>query len=174
MSVQIGAAPKAKGSVEVDPATIWAYGNRTLTGLTGVPRMDLMGEDANFELGTGFRKARIDRILASEPEIEGSVLMDGTEQELANSELGVQHQIEGMVDLTPLALGDTVVVRVYMSIKTPVSYAKYAEEIYSGPVSPSLLFICTKVAKYGLKVTIQQTAGIHRTFNYQFFIRRRQ
>jgi len=134
--------------------------------------MDLMGEDATFELGTGARKARIDRILATEPEIEGSVLMDGTEQELAKSELGVQHQIEGMVDLTPLALGDTVLVRVYMSIKTPVSYAKYAEETYSGPVSPSLLFICTKVAKYGLKVTIQQT-GNYRTFNSQFFIRRR-
>ena len=157
---------------EIDVATIWAYGNRTLTGLTGTPRMDLMGEDATFETGTASRKARIDRILATEPEIEGSALMNGTEQELAKSELGVQHQIEGMVDLTPLALGDTVVVRVYMSIKTPISYAKYAEETYSGPVSPSLLFICTKVAKYGLKVTIQQTAGI-RTYNYQFFIRRR-
>ena len=158
---------------EIDVATIWAYGNRTLTGLTGAPRMDLMGEDASFELGTGARKARIDRILATEPEIEGSVLMNGGEQELAESELGVQHQIEGMVDLTPLALGDTVVVRVYMSLNTPVSYAKYAEETYSGPVSPSLLFICTKVAKYGLKVTIQRIAGIYRTFNYQFFIRRR-
>ena len=159
---------------EIDVAAIWAYGNRTLTGLTGSPRMDLMGEDATFEAGTASRKARIDRILATEPEIEGSVLMNGTEQELAKSELGVQHQIEGMVDLTPLALGDTVVVRVYMSIKTPISYAKYAEETYSDSVSPSLLFICTKVAKYGLKVTIQQTAGIYRFFNYQFFIRGRQ
>jgi len=157
---------------EVDVATIWAYGNRTLTGLTGSPRMDLMGEDASFEIGTGSRKARIDRILASEPEIEGSVLMNGTELKLAESELGVQHQIEGMIDLTPLASGDIVIVRVYMSIETPVSYVKYAEETYSGSVSPSLLFICTKVAKYGLKVTIQQT-GNYRTFSYQFFIRRR-
>jgi len=159
---------------EIDVATIWAYGNRTLTGLTGTPRMDLMGENADFEAGTGLRKARIDRILAAEPEIEGSVLMNGGEQILGQSELGVQHQIEGMVDLTPLALGDTVVVRVYMNIKTPISYAKYAEETYSGPVSPSLLFICTKVAKYGLKVTIQQTAGIYIIVNYQFFVRRRQ
>ncbi len=159
---------------EVDVATIWAYGNRTLTGLTGSPRMDLMGEDASFEAGTASRKARIDRILATEPEIEGSLVMNGTEEELAKSELAVQHQIEGMVDLTPLVSGDTIVVRVYMSIETPVIYAKYAEETYSGPVSPSLLFICTKAAKYGLKITIKQTAGSYRTFNYQFFIRRRQ
>ena len=42
------------------PAEVWAYATRTLTGFTGTPRIHLMGEDADFEAGTGARKARID------------------------------------------------------------------------------------------------------------------
>jgi len=153
-------------------ADIWAVTTRTLTGITGTPRTDLLGEDADFESGTAARKARIDRLMAAEPETEGSLTMDGTEQTLILSELGVQHHIEGMVDLTPMAAGDTVVIRQYMSIVTPVSYVKYAEETYSDAQTIPLLYITTKTATYGLRVTIQQTAGVYKTFNYQFFTRR--
>ena len=44
------------------PAEVWAYGARTITALTGTPRSDLLGEDADFELGTGARKAKIDNV----------------------------------------------------------------------------------------------------------------
>lgn len=153
---------------------IWAYATRKLTGMDGQARSDLLGEDASFEAGSGTRKTRIDRIMAAESEAEGSLAMTGPEQTLVQSELGVQHHIEGMVDLSPVIAGDTVVIRIYMSIVTPLSYVKYAEETYTGPLSPSLMFIYTKVAKYGLKVTAQQTGGAYRTLKYQFFTRRRE
>jgi hypothetical protein len=44
-------------SRQISPnVAIWSYSNRTLTGLTGQPRTDIWGEDANYETGTGTRK----------------------------------------------------------------------------------------------------------------------
>lgn len=51
--------PKIQGT---PPADIWGYSTRELTGLTGTPRTDLMGEDATFEAGVGARKAKIDNV----------------------------------------------------------------------------------------------------------------
>lgn len=46
-------------------AQVWGYAARTITALTGQPRTDLLGEDADFEAGTGTRKARIDATISS-------------------------------------------------------------------------------------------------------------
>lgn len=46
-------------------AQVWGYAARTITALTGQPRTDLMGEDADFEAGAGTRKARIDATISS-------------------------------------------------------------------------------------------------------------
>jgi len=155
-------------------ADVWGVVTRTLTGFTGTPRSDLLGTDEPFSTSTVTRIERIDRIMAGVAEVEGSLLTDGTEQNLVLSELGVQHHLEGFLDLSPMVAGDVVVVRQYMSLVTPVSYVKYAEETYSDAQALPLLFITTKVAKYGLRVTIQQTAGTYKTFTYQFFTRRRE
>lgn len=54
-----------KVTAEADPATIWGYSARTLTAFTGQPRSDLMGEDADFEAGSGTRKAYLDAAISS-------------------------------------------------------------------------------------------------------------
>ncbi|MEM1532426.1 MAG: hypothetical protein QW599_06245 [Nitrososphaerota archaeon] len=156
---------------------VWTYATRTLTGLTGQPRIDLMGEDASFEAGTGTRKSLIDRLASIEAfdaPIEGSVAMDGTEKAVVLDEISgnPQRYLEGYIDLSPMASGDTIVVRQYMKISGTGDYVKYAEESYSGAQSLPLLYITTKPARYGIKITIQQTAGTNRTFTYQFFRRR--
>jgi hypothetical protein len=156
---------------------IWGYATRTLTSLAGQPRIDLLGEDASFEAGTGARKARIDRldkIEAFDDPIEGSVTMDGTEKEVVLDEItgNPPRFLEGYIDLSPMASGDTIVVRQYMKIAPDGSYAKYAEETYSGAQSLPLLYIVTKPGRYGIKVTAQQTAGSYRSLTYQFFRRR--
>jgi len=51
--------------VVVDPSAVWTYGTRTITALTGQPRIDLMGENADFEAGAGARKARIDAAIST-------------------------------------------------------------------------------------------------------------
>jgi hypothetical protein len=158
-------------------ADIWGYTTRTLTSLAGQPRIDLLGEDANFEAGTGTRKALIDRLArveAFDDPIEGTVTMDGTEKNVVLDEItgNPQRFLEGYIDLSPMASGDTIVVRQYMKIASAGAYVKYAEETYSGAQSIPLLFIVTKPGKYGIKITAQQTAGTNRTLTYQFFRRK--
>jgi hypothetical protein len=158
-------------------ADIWGYTTRTLTGLTGQPRIDILGEDASFEAGTGTRKALIDRLASMEAfdtPIEGSVVMDGTEKNVVLDEVSGNPPrfLEGYIDLSPMASGDSIVIRQYMKITATGDYVKYAEETYSGAQSLPLLYIVTKPGRYGIKVTAQQTAGTYRTLAYQFFRRR--
>jgi hypothetical protein len=156
---------------------VWSYSARSLTTLAGQPRIDLMGEDASFEAGTGTRKTLIDRLAnieAFDTPIEGSVAMTGAELSVVLDEItgNPQRFLEGYIDLTPMASGDTIVVRQYIKITSTGNYVKYAEESYSGAQSIPLLYVVTKPARYGIKVTAQQTAGTNRTLNYQFFRRK--
>ena len=158
-------------------ADIWGYTTRTLTSLAGQPRIDILGEDASFEAGTGARKALIDRLASMEAfdtPIEGTVVMDGTEKNVVLDEVSGNPSrfLEGYIDLTPMASGDTIVIRQYMKIAATGDYVKYAEETFSGAQSLPLLYIVTKPGRYGIKITAQQTAGSYRTLVFQFFRRR--
>ncbi len=160
-------------AVTVDPADIWNYSTRTLTALTGQPRIDILGEDASFEAGTGARKVVLDRLLAPQTPIEGTVAMDGTEKTVVERTGTLEFNLDGYIDLTPMTSGDIIIIREYMQIASGGSYVKYAEETYSGSQSIPLLHIVTKPARYGLKITAQQTGGTNRTLTYQFFERKR-
>lgn len=156
---------------------VWAYTTRTLTGFTGQPRIDLLGEDASFEAGTGSRKTLIDRLASMEAfdtPIEGSIALDGTEKDIILDEVSGNPQrfLEGYIDLTPMQSGDTIVIRQYIKITSGGSYIKYAEETYSNAQSLPLLYIVTKPGRYGIKITAQQTQGTNRTLSYQFFRRK--
>lgn len=152
-------------------AEVWSYSSRTLTTLAGQPRVDLLGEDASFEAGTGARKAVLDRLLAPTTPVEGSISANGTEQTLVESTGTLEFQLDGYVDLSNMQAGDTIVIREYMKIAPGGNYIKYAEETYSGAQTIPLLHILTKPARYGLKVTLQQTGGTNRNYQYQFFKR---
>jgi hypothetical protein len=146
---------------------IWAVATRQLTAITGTPRSDLLGEDATFEAGTGARKIRIDKIPAALASVESSVVMDGTEKTLIEiTDVKVGH-IEVWVDLTPMVGGDTIVIRYWKKIKAAGSYAKYAEETYSGAQTIPLLDVLNKGAYRDTKVTAQQTVGTNRTLDVQ-------
>lgn len=153
-------------------ADIWAVGSRQITAFTGTPRTDLLGEDASFEAGTGARKARIDNTPAYEAPVEASIAMDGTEKTLVEKTDDKIGLLEGFVDFTPMAGGDTIVIREYMTIKAAGAYVKYAEESYSGAQTLPLCSIATKPSKTKIKVTAQQTAGTNRTLDVQFYRRR--
>ncbi len=96
---------------------------------------------------------------------EGHLTADGTEQTLVEfTELG---KMEGYVDLSNLTPGDTVILRQYQ--KVSAVYRQYAEESYSGVQALPAVYITPKSGKDGIKITLQQTAGILRAFTYCFF-----
>ena len=198
-------------------AEVWGYTTRKITALDGQPRTDLMGEDADFEAGTGTRKGRIDAAIttrapesggnvaaiktktdalpadpASDTQVNtrasatdytagraakldkiqdyfedsfGTLTADGTEQIVR--EATTLTKLHAYIDLTNMAAGDTTVVRQFMKIKAAGAYVKYAEETYTDAQSIPLLHVIMKPAKYGLKITLQQTAGTNRAYDWQ-------
>jgi hypothetical protein len=172
--------PRVKA--EIDPSTVWTYPNRTLTSLAGQPRIDLIGVDQSLaDVGyTSARAAKLDNldrlpnIEAFDAPIEGTVTMDGTEVTVVQDEIPgnpIRH-LEGWIDLSPMENGDVVVIRMYIKPTATGDYVKYAEETYSDAQPLPALRVVTLPARYGIKLTMQQTAGTYRTFTYLFFRKR--
>jgi len=117
---------------------------------------------------------RLNRMPAFDEPIEGTLspAVLGTEYDVAKSEVGVSHYLEGWIDVSEMAAGDEVVITYYVSLVTPVAYKKYASETLSGVQDNPAFHLVTRPARYGIKVTLNQTAGTLRSFPFQFFRRR--
>jgi len=170
---------------EATPAEVWNQPGRTLTALTGQPRTDLVGQDNNLEASTGARISKIDNAdaavstraleaggrLDSIPAFlapdESSILMDGTEKTLVEITDVKAGEVEAWVDLTPMAGGDTIVIRYSRKLKAAGAYSKYAEETYTGAQSIPALCVLSKKIYRDTKVTAQQTGGVNRTLDVQ-------
>jgi len=70
--------------------------------------------------------------------------------------------VEGYLDLSELASGDTVEVREYIDGK------RFETGSYSGSQTNPILHFPTKKTKKAYKVTITQTSGTIRSFAYDF------
>ncbi len=98
-----------------------------------------------------------------------TVVADGTEQTLCEQGGGSPSRVSGYIDLSPLLGGDTVVVRHYVKAKSAGAWRCYAEETYTGVQAIPLVHITEKPENHGLKVSLQQTVGAFKTFDYEFF-----
>jgi len=162
-------------------AGVWSVATRALTdkagfGLAsqafpftnpGAP-VDLANvQQALSPTGTG-REAKVDKIQDFIEEAIGSLLMTGVEQTIKEI-LTTVSKLHCFVDLTPMLAADTVVVRQYIKIKAAGAFAKYAEETYNNVQTLPMLYIVTKPANHGIRITIQQTAGTYRTFDWETF-----
>jgi len=96
--------------------------------------------------------------------VEGELMADGTEQVLV--EITYLAKIMGYVDLSKMKDGDRVILRQYVKIG---DWKLYKKEEYAGKQIEPIIYITPKVSKKGVRVTLQQIAGIYRTFPYQFF-----
>ena len=100
------------------------------------------------------------------PYKSGTLKANGTEQTVVEySGLG---KIIGYIDLQNMQAGDTVVIRMYVKLKSDGNYKKYDEGTYTGVQSKPVIYIRPKESHYGVKVTLQQTAGVMREFDYNF------
>jgi len=96
---------------------------------------------------------------------QGTLVANGSEQVLTLfTELG---ELNGYVDLSQMQAGDSVVIRQYTRIEG--AFSQYAEESYTGAQALPSIFITTKPGDDGIRVTLQQTAGVLRQFNYKFY-----
>jgi len=129
---------------------------------------------------TAARAAKIDRldnIEANEAPVEGTATFATTDTYpktvviVDTSGSTKLHRIDGYIDLTALASGESLTIRESMVIKSGGSAVKYAEVAYSGVQAVPLLHITTKPARYGLKIELVMSAApaANRAFDYQLF-----
>jgi len=97
---------------------------------------------------------------------QGTVTADGTEQTII--EYTGKASLSGYIDLSNMEDGDTVTVRLYVKIKGEGDYRLYHAETFNGRQEEPALYILPKVTGIAYKVTIQQTRGSYKSFDYLF------
>ena len=98
---------------------------------------------------------------------KGTLVADGSEQTLIEYS-GVVALISGYVDLSNMTDGDEVAITSYVKIKEDGDYIPYRREVFTGKQPEPALYILPRPAGLAYKVTLQQTAGMYKSFDYLF------
>ena len=94
------------------------------------------------------------------------------------SSIGTEHTLSNptgnkfytaYVDLTNMASGDTVEIRVSLIVKTAGSYILYFMETYNGAQTNPLVYIAPLPSDIGYKLTLKQTAGTGRNYDFRVY-----
>lgn len=99
-----------------------------------------------------------------EPVAEGKLTANGTEQTMVECpDLAI---LEGFVNLGNMQAGDSIIIRQYVMINS--NYTLYAQETYNGVTTEPALHITPRAHKDKTKITLEQTAGSYRDYDYEF------
>lgn len=100
------------------------------------------------------------------PLASGVLNADGSEQTVVEfTDVG---RVMGYVDLRNMQLGDQVTIRQYMRVAEGGLYQLYAQEVYGNAQPIPIIYITPKETDYGIRITLQQIAGVLREFEYNF------
>jgi hypothetical protein len=100
------------------------------------------------------------------PYSKGTLIADGSEQTLVEFiGIGV---ISGHVDLQKMTDDDIVIIRYYIKLKEDGEYKLYDEETYVGVQTKPVIHFKPITVDVALKITLQQTAGTYKSFDYNF------
>ena len=97
----------------------------------------------------------------------GTLTADGTEQDV--TELTIQATLEGLIDLANMEVGDGVTIREYIKLKSGGTYRLYESATYSDAQTKPGVHVVKLPGRHGVKITLEQTAGVNRTYDYEFF-----
>ena len=98
---------------------------------------------------------------------KGTVLMDGSEQTILEY-TGAISTIQGYIDLSNMDEEDVLVLRIYVKIRPDGDYVPYYTETFTGKQEPPALYVLPRLSGYGFKLTLQQTSGFYKNFDYIF------
>lgn len=100
----------------------------------------------------------------------GSITADGTEQDVYSMSDDTPFIFNNVdIDLSNMALNDVVVIKKYKHIDSSTE-VKFEEETFNDAQDPpGLNMMGTEGALYGVRITIQQTAGTNRVYKYAIY-----
>ncbi len=94
---------------------------------------------------------------------EDILTADGSEQNIAVcSSMAI---LSGYISMSKMEGGDTIIVKQYIMVNA--SEELYAQDSYAG-LQVELLHFQSRAFKDNTRVTLQQTAGSYKTFDYEF------
>jgi len=108
-------------------------------------------------------------------ETGGTLTADGTEQNvvIANAPSAVFMPLTIKIDLDNMAGGDTTVIKIYDRIKSGGTLQQVDYQSYTGADGgladgSKVIYISLKENRFGFKVTLQQTAGTNRDYDWEY------
>lgn len=105
-------------------------------------------------------------------ETGGTITTDGTEQNvyINATPLGVYNPICVKINCTAHTATETIVVRTYYDIEAGGAGLLLEDEVtYVGAISPPIITINLDPSRYGVRVTIEKTAGTNRAYVWEVF-----
>lgn len=102
-------------------------------------------------------------------ETGGTLTTDGNEQNLYinNAPAGLYAPKQIFIDFTNHGAGETVVIKTYYRIKSGGDLIKNTEATYAAAQDPLLINIPLKENRYGIKVTLEKTAGANQDYDWE-------
>ena len=101
------------------------------------------------------------------PYSSGTLTADGSEQQIV--ELVAVGKLVGWVSFKNMQAGDIVTIRHYVKLLNVGSYEMYDEIAWNDVQPDPLLYIHSREGQYGVKITLKQSSGAYRDFDYAFF-----
>jgi len=100
---------------------------------------------------------------------DGVFKADGTEQIVFEYERVEPYKLSGQFDLQEMEVGDVVLIKQYFKIRKEEPYKLYEVEEYRDKQERPIIHITPKEVMYGCRITLQQTAGVFKTFRWIFY-----
>jgi len=102
-------------------------------------------------------------------ETGATLTTDGTEQNvyINNAPTGIYAPKKINIDFTNQTATETVVIKEYYRIKTGGNFILHDEVSFAGLQDPQLISVDLNENRYGIKVTIEKTAGVNKDYDYE-------
>jgi len=104
-------------------------------------------------------------------ETGGAITTDGTEQTVYINEApaGIFEPRVFKLDFTNQTAAETLKIRTYYKIKSGGAYVKDKDTAYAGAQDPDLVNTHLEPTRFGVKVTIERTAGENKVYDWEVF-----
>ena len=104
-------------------------------------------------------------------EVAGQITTDGTVQTVYTNEApaGIFEARLFSLDFTNQTAGETLVVRVLRRINPGGGMIEFSETTFAGAQDPDGKDVDLPPNRYGIRVTIEKTAGTNRTYDWEAF-----
>jgi hypothetical protein len=103
------------------------------------------------------------------PQPLGNGVFTADSSEYLVVELTGLNRLMGYINLKNMQAGDTIIIREYVKLLSSSSYSEYDKTLYVGVQVEPVIYFKSKEVQFGVRVTLQQTAGSYRNIEYDFF-----